>query len=85
MSGPSGWPRQAPVANPELAVQAEGISRTLRSGSAYRVGRDPGSDIVLNDNRVSWQHAMIRAENGVWLVEDGNSRNGTYAAGQRIG
>jgi ABC-type multidrug transport system ATPase subunit len=85
VSGPLGWARPAPVANAELVVQAEGISRTLRSGPAYQVGRDPGSDIVLNDNRVSWQHATIRAENGVWLVEDGGSRNGTYAAGQRIG
>ena len=83
MSGPAGW--AVPVADAELVVQAEGTSRTLRPGSAYRVGRDPSSDLVLSDSRVSWQHAMIRAENGVWLVEDGGSRNGTFAGGQRIG
>jgi len=59
-------------------LAALGAGGRPRSG---RPGRDPGADIVLADSRVSWQHAMIWAENGIWLVEDGGSRNGTYAGG----
>jgi hypothetical protein len=42
------------------------------------IGRDPGSDIFLNDVTVSRHHALVRvSENGV-SIEDTGSLNGTY-------
>nr|WP_244258533.1 FHA domain-containing protein [Streptomyces sp. Tu 2975] len=51
---------------------------------AYHVGRDPLSDIVIDDPRVSWHHAVLRADDGHWTVADENSTNGTYTEGRRI-
>ncbi|MFC8699040.1 FHA domain-containing protein [Streptomyces parvus] len=50
----------------------------------YHVGRDPESDIVIDDDRVSWHHAILHPEDGHWTIEDEDSTNGTYTAGRRI-
>jgi diguanylate cyclase (GGDEF)-like protein len=50
------------------------------------VGRDPGCDILLNDEAVSRRHAEIyfnQVDNTVW-VTDLQSTNGTYLNGKRI-
>jgi len=77
-----GW---APVASPDLIVQVGGTKWTLRAGASYRVGRDPQSEIVVGDDRVSWHHAVFRAEDGAWFVQDSGSTNGTFAGSRRIG
>jgi cytochrome P450/NADPH-cytochrome P450 reductase len=71
-------------AAPELIVQAQGIDRSLPAGPVYVIGRDPEGDIVITDRRVSWQHAVLRAEDGRWLLIDNGSTNGTYTAGGRV-
>lgn len=43
----------------------------LASGSIYSIGRAQGNDIVLNDRRVSRQHAQVVAENGDYKLIDG--------------
>jgi serine phosphatase RsbU (regulator of sigma subunit)/pSer/pThr/pTyr-binding forkhead associated (FHA) protein len=48
------------------------------------IGRRPESDVHLRDSRVSRQHAIIRAEDGHYLVEDCRSRHGTFVNGERI-
>ncbi len=50
----------------------------------YHVGRDPLSDIVIDDVRVSWHHAVLRPLAGRWSIEDEGSTNGTYTDGRRI-
>lgn len=45
------------------------------------VGRDPESDIFLNDMTVSRTHAIIEFEDGVVTVKDAGSLNGTYVNG----
>lgn len=45
------------------------------------IGRDPASDIFLNDVTVSRHHAVVRAEAGRVTVEDAGSLNGTYVNG----
>ena len=48
------------------------------------IGRDSATDIVVNDPKVSRQHAVIRMdENGFWITDLG-SRNGTFLNGTRI-
>ncbi|MGH3280096.1 MAG: FHA domain-containing protein [Trebonia sp.] len=56
----------------------------LDSGREYRIGRDDASDIPLSDARASWQHAVIRAEGPVWVLEDVGSRNGTFLGPKRV-
>ena len=73
----------APSVAPELVVTLGGADRTLRA-ALYRVGRDPEADIVVTDPRVSWNHAVLRAEGDVWFVEDCGSRNGTFVGSDRV-
>src|SRR5215469_7004158 len=54
------------------------------TGAEYRIGRDPSADISLDDSRVSWTHAVLRVENGTWVLEDRGSTNGTWVGVQRI-
>lgn len=43
----------------------------LTPDSTYTIGRAQGNDIVLNDRRVSRQHAQVVAENGDFKLVDG--------------
>jgi len=69
---------------PDLLVRTRRSDHTLRGGSSYRVGRDPASDIVVDDSRVSWQHGVLRAERDAWLFEDVGSTNGTFLGARRV-
>ncbi|MDH6553389.1 FHA domain-containing protein [Streptomyces sp. SAI-041] len=73
----------APTA-PELVLETDTGSTVMSPGHDYHVGRDPLSDIVIDDARVSWHHAVLRPEAGHWTLEDENSTNGTYADGRRV-
>ncbi|MER7759038.1 FHA domain-containing protein [Streptomyces sp. NPDC097619] len=73
----------APTA-PELFLDTDSGTTLIRPGRTYHVGRDPLSEIVLDDARVSWHHAVLRPEGDHWTLEDEDSTNGTYADGQRI-
>lgn len=73
----------APTA-PELVVEAEGHTQVLSPLRTYHVGRDPAGEVVLDDARVSWHHAVLRTAAGHWVVEDEQSTNGTYADGRRV-
>ncbi|WP_328498339.1 FHA domain-containing protein [Streptomyces sp. NBC_00414] len=71
-------------AAPELVLETETGSTVMTPDHAYRVGRDPLCDVVIEDARVSWHHAVLRAGAGHWTLEDENSTNGTYADGHRV-
>ncbi|MFE5581433.1 ATP-binding cassette domain-containing protein [Kitasatospora sp. NPDC056531] len=73
----------APTAPPLMLVTDRG-SQLIDPTRAYHLGRDPTSEIVLDDPRVSWHHAVLRTAAGHWLLEDVGSTNGTYDQGQRI-
>ena len=55
-----------------------------RPAPSYRIGRDPESDIVVEDPRVSWHHAVLRLERDFWLLEDSGSTNGTFVGADRV-
>ncbi len=65
---------------PVLVVHkgAETGERFYLEDGAYTVGRDPGSDIFLNDVTVSRNHARIDVIGGNVTVSDAGSLNGTY-------
>jgi hypothetical protein len=48
------------------------------------VGTDPKCTLVLNDKFMSSKHAEIKAENGIWVLKDSGSTNGTYVNNKRI-
>lgn len=47
-------------------------------------GRDPVSDIILNDPEVSRQHARFTQTESGYQVQDLGSTNGTFVNGQRL-
>lgn len=47
-------------------------------------GRDPVSDIILNDPEVSRQHARFTQTDSGYQVQDLGSTNGTFVNGQRL-
>ncbi len=52
--------------------------------SETTIGRWPDNDVVVDDRWVSRYHAQIHREEERYLVEDRDSRNGTFVNGQRI-
>ncbi|MFF7976321.1 FHA domain-containing protein [Streptomyces sp. NPDC007905] len=68
----------------ELVLETDTGSTVLSPGQDYHVGRDPLSDIVFDDARVSWHHAVLRCDRDRWTLKDTESTNGTYADGRRV-
>jgi ABC transport system ATP-binding/permease protein len=69
---------------PALVVRTQGADRSLEAGPSYSIGRNPESDIVLTEARVSWRHAVLRLEGTTWLLEDLGSTNGTFVGSQKV-
>ena len=71
-------------AGPALRVRTPDSERSLAAGRSYFIGRDPQADIVVNDSRVSWRHAVLRLDGSSWLLEDVGSTNGTFQGSNRV-
>src|SRR5690242_15966692 len=67
-----------------LIVRTPDAERSLAAGRSYYIGRDPQADIVVNDSRVSWRHAVLRQDGSTWLLEDVGSTNGTFQGRDRV-
>jgi ABC-type multidrug transport system ATPase subunit/pSer/pThr/pTyr-binding forkhead associated (FHA) protein len=68
-----------------LRVTAAGREVVLDGGEAVTVGREQGAGIVIEDERVSRRHVVLRLEPDGWVLEDEDSRNGTFHDGRRVG
>ena len=60
-----------------LQPHAGGQSQVALDRNRILVGRDPRSDLVLDDPVVSWRHAEVSRSDGRWMVQDLGSSNGT--------
>lgn len=57
----------------------------LTQGDPVVIGRDPRlAQVVLDNPKISGQHALVRYDGRQLLVEDLQSTNGTFLAGQRL-
>ena len=48
------------------------------------IGTTPDCNVVLQDKFMSSKHAEIKAENGMWVLRDSGSTNGTYVNNRRV-
>lgn len=73
---------------PEITLGVREPGRALRrvpvSGAPITIGRAPECELVLNDSRVSRRHARLVARDGVLVLTDLGSTNGTRVNGHRI-
>ena len=91
------WPSGAGAANPAAtpaavappalasflvrAGEQKGHRLAVRRPSAT-IGRAEYNDVVVKDPSVSAEHARLRRRDGLWLVIDAGSTNGTYVDGE---
>lgn len=91
---------ETPVEDEELAVSLDELTRDQgllvvkrgpNAGSKFLLdkdltscGRQPSSDIFLDDITVSRRHAEILREGSRFLVKDTGSLNGTYVNRERV-
>ena len=52
--------------------------------SPFRIGRLPGCEITLQDNRISRKHAQILVEDGRYFLEDCDSRHGVFVNADKV-
>ena len=74
----------APRGASQLVVTEGGLQGTRigLTGAPVLIGRANDSTLVLTDDYASTRHARISLQDGMWIVEDLGSTNGTYL-GQR--
>jgi ABC-2 type transport system ATP-binding protein len=65
-------------------VEGEEAGREFSVTRTTLIGRDPNSDVVLEDSGVSGRHASLVPVDGGIAVEDLGSRNGTFVNGSRV-
>ncbi len=56
----------------------------LTEGATVSIGRSANNDISIPEQHVSRQHAVINYRDGVFLINDFNSANGTFVNDQRV-
>ena len=66
-----------------IAGQHVGARFSL-NGDIVSIGRDAANTIRLEDNGVSRRHARLMPSDGLWIIEDLNSKNGVLVAGRKV-
>ncbi len=77
--GPRHGPSQLIVTEGSLAGTRIGLS-----GAPILIGRANDSTLVLDDDYASTRHARISQQDGMWIVEDLGSTNGTYLGAHKL-
>ncbi len=70
---------------PVVHSQLHQLIDQLSQLPAYTIGRQPGNVIIIPNSKISGQHArLIRCTDASFVLEDLNSKNGTFVNGVRI-
>lgn len=94
VGGAPGKPPSGPV-TPISIVDAPIASLLVRSGSlkgkrltvrtpVVNIGRADYNDLVIPEPSVSSSHAKLQRREGIWVLSDLGSTNGTYVDGERV-
>lgn len=81
-----------------MTTQAEGIAKVtwddpdsgqrhefvLSEGATASIGRSAGNDIIIPQRHVSRQHAVIAYRDGIFMINDLGSANGTFVNDRRL-
>jgi hypothetical protein len=67
-----------------VVVEGSASQRMLIDQPVILVGRGDDCDLVVSDRQVSRRHARIRQEEDSYVLEDLNSKNGTFLNGQEV-
>ena len=86
VAGPPGGarPQAGVLANVVIRSGALKGQRVAIRVPVVNVGRADYNDIVLADESVSTTHAKIQRREGVWVLVDLESTNGTFVDGERV-
>ncbi len=78
--------RPTPGAPTQIYVTEGGLTGTRigLTGAPVLIGRANDSTLVLEDDYASTRHARISLQDGMWVVEDLGSTNGTYLGQRKI-
>ncbi|MGZ4365736.1 MAG: FHA domain-containing protein [Gaiellaceae bacterium] len=74
------------ITGPALVVRSGGgrAGETFHPEGETTIGRSPDCGIFLDDVTVSRKHAVVSERDGVFLVEDQGSLNGTFVNRKRV-
>lgn len=67
-----------------IRVRLQGRELAFTADRELLLGRDPHADIHSDNPLVSRRHAVLNPHTDGWLLEDTESRHGTYFDGRRI-
>src|SRR5512145_3332917 len=67
--------------HPQTAVVQEFV---LTEGATATIGRQAGNDICIPEQHVSRQHAVITYREGIFMIDDLGSANGTFVNDQAL-
>jgi hypothetical protein len=75
----------SPFLDLQLCVRGREVDRRTFHKDSIRVGRNPKSDIYIDNPSISWDHAVLeKMTDGRYRVQDKDSANGTYVNRRRI-
>ena len=67
-----------------VGSQGKQVSADLKRRDTVVIGRGLDCDIVINDAKASRKHCRLTRGESAFILEDLNSKNGTYVNGERI-
>jgi pSer/pThr/pTyr-binding forkhead associated (FHA) protein len=83
-----GTPAASPPPGPLASILVKGGSKKGQRlpirVPVVNIGRAEYNDIVLPEESVSTQHAKLQRRDGVWVLQDLGSTNGTFVDGEKL-
>ncbi len=68
----------------KLRIEAGAPPRDVALSDPFRIGRDEGNELILDDSGISRRHCRLEREGDLWILEDLKSANGTYRNEERV-